>query len=191
MDTVRPMVDSLLDYTTSDLESMERERPELGRVELIDGALHATGESALGITHQIIMQRLFMLLQPLCPPGLLVMLDTWWHYDRSVGPGGKIRADVAVYRASDIPDGPQSFRAAPLASLEILSDDIRHDTVSKDSVYAEHGTRRAYLDPRRRNGWWLRLDGVDHDGPTAAWELDGWAPIVFERDALLAPAGGK
>lgn len=187
MASVRPMVESLIDYTCADLEALERERPELGRVELIDGALHATGESALGITHQIIMQRLFMVFQPICPPRLLVMLDTWWHYERKMGPGGKIRADLAIYAESDVPDLAQVFRAAPLASLEIVSDDAVHDTVAKDSVYEEHRARRAYLDPRQRDGWWLRLDGIDHDGPSAQWHLDGWEPVVFDKDVLLAP----
>jgi hypothetical protein len=181
------MVNSLADYTTEDLEALERERPELGRVELIDGALHATGESALGIPHQLIMQRLHLLLAPRCPAGLVVMLDTWWHYVRANGLSGKIRADVAAYRLADLPAAGKVFRSPPRFSLEILSDDAVHDLVAKDDVYAEHGTRRAYLDPDERGGWWWKADGVEHTAATATWQPDGWPPLTLDRGVLLAP----
>lgn len=182
-----PMVNSLADYTIEDLEALERERPELGRVELVDGALHATGESALGIPHQIIMQRIHLLLHPHCPTGLVVMLDTWWHYVRANGLSGKIRADVAVYRLDDLPPSGKVFRLPPLVSLEILSDDAVHDLVAKDDVYAEHGTRRAYLDPDERYGWWFKAEGVEYSAPTVTWKLDGWPPVVLDRAVALAP----
>jgi Uma2 family endonuclease len=176
-----PDVTSLLDYTTSDLEALERERPELGRVEIVEGALHATGESAVGIWHQLVVQRLYVLLLPQCPPALRVMIDTWWAYAR-----GKVRADVAVYRAEDIPVEGEVFRRPPLVAIEVLSDDALHDLVAKDAVYREHGARCAYLDPRRRFGWWCRLDGVDADDATVVWRPDGWPPLELHRDALLA-----
>ena len=187
MATVRPVVNSLAEYTTDDLEALERERPELGRVELIDGALHGTGESALGIPHQLIVQRLHLLLAPLCPLGLLVMLDTWWHYVRASGLSGKIRADVAVYRIAALPEAGKVFRLPPVASIEVLSDDALHDLAAKDDVYAEHGARRAYVDPDERYGWWWQADGQQVSGPQATWQLDGWPPIDLERAALLAP----
>lgn len=42
-DTSRMTASGLADYTLSDLEALENEHPELGRLEVIDGALHATG----------------------------------------------------------------------------------------------------------------------------------------------------
>lgn len=42
------VITDLADYTTADLEALEREHPEWGRLEVIDGALHATGGSAVG-----------------------------------------------------------------------------------------------------------------------------------------------
>ncbi len=92
------MITGLADYTLADLEALENERPELGRLEVIDGALHATGESAVGNLHQLIMQRLHLLFAAACPPGSIVRLDTWW-----MSPRGKIRPDVAVYRRGDEP----------------------------------------------------------------------------------------
>lgn len=182
MSTMGPMgITGLVDYTCEDLEQLERERPELGRVEVIDGALHATGESAVGDLHQLIVQRLYLLLVPLRPASHVIRLDTWWHSSR-----GRIRADVAIWRPEDRPANRKAFREPPRAVIEVLSDDARHDTVTKDDVFDQFGARRAYLDPRARWGWWLRLDGNDHDGPAATWSLDGWPPITFDRDALLA-----
>lgn len=169
-------------FTESDLEALEREHPELGRIEEIDGALHATGESAVGDLHQLIVQRLFLLFHPLCPPDQLIRLDVWWIFPR-----GKLRADLAVYRPQDRPENRKAFRVPAQAILEVLSDDGDHDVVRKEGMYAEYGvSHRAYLDPHRRDGWWARADGVDHDGPTAIWELPGWPPIPLDRDALLA-----
>lgn len=185
---MRPMVNSLAEYTTEDLEALERERPELGRVELIDGALHGTGESALGIPHQLIVQRLHLILAPLCPPGLLVMLDTWWHYVRANGLSGKIRADVGIYRSADLPGSGKVFRLPPVASVEVLSDDAMHDLAAKDSVYAEFGGRRAYVDPDQRFGWWWCADGQETDAPRVTWRPDAWPEIRLEKAALLAPA---
>lgn len=181
---------SLSDYTVEELEALEREWPELGRVELIDGALHATGESAMGIPHQIIMQRLHLLLTPLCPTGLLVMLDTWWHYVRPDGRRGKIRADVGIYRVEDLPDAGKVFLRPPVAVVEILSDDALHDLASKDEIYAQHSAQRAYIDPDQRYGWWWRADGNDVDGALARWVLDGWPSIELDKARLLAPASG-
>ena len=170
------------DYTLADLEALERERPELGRLEMIDGALHATGDSAVGNRHQLLLQRLHLLFAAACPPTHIVRLATWW-----LSPRGKIRPDVAVYRAGDEPaDREGAFQVAPLASVEILGDDDHHDLVRKDALYAQAGARRAYLDWRQRHGWWLRLDGAEHDGATAAWQLDGWPPLRLVRDELLA-----
>ncbi len=182
MASVPRMITGLADYTLADLEALENERPELGRLEVIDGALHATGESAVGNLHQLIMQRLHLLFAAACPPRSIVRIDTWW-----MSPRGKIRPDVAVYRRGDEPaDRYGAFQIAPQVILEILSDDADHDLVRKDGVYAQFGVaRRAYLDARQRYGWWCRIDGEDHDGPTARWQLDGWPELRFRREELL------
>jgi Uma2 family endonuclease len=80
-------------FTQAELERLEDEHPELGRLEVIDGALHATGGSAVGNLHQLLLQRLHLLLVPLCPPQHVLRLDTWWFLAR-----GTLRPDVAVYR---------------------------------------------------------------------------------------------
>jgi Uma2 family endonuclease len=178
------MATGLADYTLADLEALESERPELGRVEVIDGALHATGGSAVGNLHQRILQQLHLLFAHACPPTDLVRIDTWWH-----SPRGLLRPDVAVYRAGDEPPGRTgAFRVAPQAVVEVLSDDADHDLHRKDAIYAEHGVaRRAYLDAVQRHGWWLRLDGVDYRAPSAVWQLAGWPELTLRRDELLAP----
>lgn len=183
MASVPRMIPGVGDYTLSELETLENERPELGRLEVLDGALHATGESAVGNLHQLVMQRLHLVFAAACPRGWLVRIDTWWLSSR-----GKIRPDVAVYRRGDEPtDRHGAFRVPPQAVLEILSDDAVHDLVHKNEIYAADGvSRRAYLDPRQRFGWWLRLDGVDHTAPTVTWSLEGWPALTLDRDELLA-----
>lgn len=182
MGNVPEVFTGLADYTLADLEALERERPELGRLEVIDGALHATGGSAVGNLHQLIMQRLHLLFAAACPPGFIVRIDTWW-----LSPRGKLRPDVAVYRAGDEPeDRHGAFRVPPQAILEILSEDADHDLVKKDGVYAQSGvTRRAHLDAWGHFDWWLRADGVDHDEPVVQWRLDGWPPLHLDRAELL------
>lgn len=172
----------LADYTTADLEALEREHPEWGRLEVIDGALHATGGSAVGDRHQLVVQRLFQLLASACPPSHVVRLDTWWYSAR-----GLVRPDVAVYDVGDRPDDGRAFTAAPQAVLEVLSDDAHHDLVRKDGVYTELGVaHRAYVEPWGRYGWWCRLDGVDHDATVATWQLDAWPELRLDRNELLA-----
>ena len=183
MASVERMITGLADYTLADLEALENERPELGRLEVVDGALHATGESAVGNFHQLLMQRLHLIFAAACPPTAIVRLDTWW-----VSPRGKIRPDVAVYRPGDEPaDRFGAFHVTPTAILEILSDDAHHDLVRKDAIYAEaRVAHRAYLDMRERYAWWCRLDGDDHDEPAAEWRLDGWPPLRLVHDELFA-----
>lgn len=173
----------LADYTQSDLEALESQRPELGRIEVIDGALHATGGTGVGNRHQLIMQRLHLLFASLCPATHLVRLDTWWRCPR-----GWLRPDVAVYRTGDEPaDRAGAFAVAPQAIVEILSRDADHDLRRKDAVYAEHGVaHRAYLDPEQRYGWWVRVDGGDHVISPVAWPLPGWPQIRLSREELLA-----
>lgn len=183
MATVRPMRSGLADYTTTDLEALEAERPELGRLEVLDGALHATGESAMGYLHQMVVQRLYLQFAAACPPGAMVLLDTWWE-----SPRGKLRPDLALYRPEDRPANLRAFRVPPWAILEVLSDDADHDLVRKDAVYRDLGVaRRAYVEPWGRQSWWCRLDGVGHGRGTAVWELPDWQPLRLSRAELLAP----
>lgn len=183
MATVPRMIESVVDYTVDELEALERERPELGRVEVIDGALHATGDSAVGAWHQMVLSRLCRLMGALCPPGSVVLPDTWWF-----GPRGKLRADIGVYAEAALPPTIREkvLRVAPLAIVEVLSDDAHHDLVRKDGVYAGAGARRAFLDFYPRTAWWCRLDGQVVTAPRATWQLDGWPPIELHRDALFA-----
>ncbi len=182
MGSVSRMITGVTDYTQAELEALENQRPELGRLEVIDGALHATGGSALGNLHQLVMQRLHLLFAGACPLEAIVRIDTWCR-----SPRGKLRPDVAVYRRGDEPANRRGmFGVPPQAVLEILSDDADHDLVRKEDVYAEFGvTRRAYLDSQERQGWWCRLDGVDHDAPTVAWALEGWPELVLDREELF------
>jgi hypothetical protein len=181
MASVPRMISGLADYTLADLEALENERPELGRLEIIDGALHATGESAVGDLHQLVVQRLHLLFAPLCPATHIIRLDTWWESER-----GKIRPDLAIYRPADRPPNRKAFQVPPWATLEVLSDDADHDLRRKDAVYADFGVaHRGYVEPWGRFEWWCRLDGVEHAEPTATWRLPGWPPIDVERDVLL------
>lgn len=182
MANVPRMITDLAEYTSADLEALENEHPELGRLEVIDGALHATGGSAVGDLHQLIVQRLHLLFAAACPASHIVRIDTWWRSSR-----GLIRPDLAVYRPEDRPASRRSFTVPPWATVEVLSDDAHHDLVRKDDIYVEFGVaRRAYVEPWGRYRWWCRLDGVDHDGAEAVWELDGWPPLRLVRGELLA-----
>lgn len=135
MATVPPMSSTgLAAYTVADLEALEDERPELGRLEVIDGALHATGESAVGDRHQMIVQRLHLVFAAARPAGQIVRLDTWWESTQ-----GKLRPDLAVYRPEDRPANRKAFRLPPQATLEVLSDDADHDLVRKDGTTNSSG----------------------------------------------------
>ena len=48
MSSVPPLTKGLASDSTAYLEALEREHPELGRLEEIDGALHATGSRRWG-----------------------------------------------------------------------------------------------------------------------------------------------
>lgn len=182
MATVPPMSTGLAAYTVTDLEALEQERPELGRLEVIDGVLYATGGSAVGDLHQLVVQRLHLLFAAACPDTSIIRLDTWW-----VSARGKVRPDLAVYRPEDRPATRRAFRVPPSATLEVLSEDAHHDLVRKDAVYAAFGVaHRAYVEPWGRYPWWCRVEGVDHDGPVAEWRLGGWPPLRLVRDDLLA-----
>lgn len=182
MAKVPRVITDLADYTTADLEALEREHPEWGRLEVIDGALHATGGSAVGDRHQLVAQRLFQLLAGAVPPSHVVRIDTWWHSAR-----GLLRPDVAVYRAGDRPDDGRAFTVPRRVVVEVLSDDADHDLVRKDGVSIELGVaHRGYVEPWGRSEWWCRVDGVDHDTAVATWHVEDWPPLRLERDALLA-----
>lgn len=172
----------LADYTQSDLEALESQRPGLGRVEVIDDALHATGGTGVGNLHQLIVQRMFLLLAEACPVTHLVRLDTWWRCPR-----GWLRPDLAIYRAGDEPtDRAGAFEVTPQAVVEVLSADADHDLRRKDPIYAEHGiAHRVHVDPDRRYGWWIRVDGGDHDTSPVAWRLPGWPRLDLRREELL------
>lgn len=182
MSHVPRMITDLAEYTTADLEALENEHPEWGRLEVLDGALHATGGSAVGDRHQLVVQRVYLLFAEVCPQACIVRIDAWWRSAR-----GLLRPDLAVYRAEDRPADRRAFTVTPWAVVEVLSDDAHHDLVRKDEVYADLGaTRRGYVEPWGRYPWWCRLDGVDHDGDEATCHLEGWPELRLERDALLA-----
>jgi hypothetical protein len=182
MAKVPRVITDLAECTSADLEALESEHPELGRLEVIDGALHATGGSAVGDRHQLVVQRLFLLLVSACPAAHIVRIDTWWRSSR-----GLLRPDIAVYRVQDRPADRRVFTVPPRAAVEVLSEDAHHDLVRKDGLYTDSGVaHRAYVDPWGRFTWWCRLDGTDHDGPTVTWELEEWPPLRFDRASLLA-----
>lgn len=176
------LTSALTDATFAELEAYEAEHPEVGRIEVIDGVLHFSGESAVGYLHQMVVQGLHLLFAGAKPPGAIVSLDVWWLSQR-----GRIRPDLALYRPQDVPANLRAFRVPPWATLEVLSDDADHDIVLKDGIYAGAGVaRRAYIEPWGRFDWWCLLDGEPHAGPAVTWELPGWPPLVLDRDALLA-----
>ena len=174
------MATSLAEYTLEDLQRLERERPELGKVELVGEALHATGEST-GDRHQACVGRVYALLLPAVPATQVLRLDTYWFAAE-----GKFRPDLALWRAADRPADGGAFRAPPLAAVEVLSADRDHDLVTKAAVYAAHAVDLLVLDPAQVDGWWCRVGGSGVRAATTTWQPPGWPePVVLARDALL------
>ena len=175
------MATSLAEYTLEDLQRLERERPELGKVELVGQALHATGESVTGDRHQACVGGLHALLLATVPATQVLRLDTYWFARE-----GKFRPDLALWRATDRPADDGAFRAPPLAVVEVLSADRDHDLVTKAAVHAAHGVDLLVLDPAQVDGWWCRVGGGDVRAATATWQPPGWPePVLLARDALL------
>lgn len=184
---------ALAEYTLADLERLEAERPELGKVEILDGTLVATGDSVTGNRHQAVALVLTLLLARHCPDGFVVRPDTHWSLDRPLHGRTRLRPDIGVWRATDQPTDGGAFRVAPVAVVEVLSDDADHDLVRKDPVYRDAGVTALYVDPRERSGWWARIGAaacVDVDEPALAWAVPGWPPLRVERDAVLAAGSG-
>lgn len=174
-------VATLKEYTLADLERLQRDHPEFGRVEIIGGTLIAGGADVTGDRHQSVVQALFLALMATCPGEHVVRLDTYWF-----GDGVRLRPDLAVWRRADRPADGGAFTAPPVAVVEVLSSDADHDLVRKAAVYAAHGVAAWFVDPARRHGWWIAADSGHRVsvGP-AMLSLPGW-PELEITEAILA-----
>ena len=173
-------VDAFEEYGLAELEALQRDHPEFGRVEIVNGSLVAGGVDMTGDRHRSVVQALFLLLIEGCPAGRLVRIDTYWF-----GDGFRLRPDLAVWNAADRPADGGAFRAPPLAVIEVLSGDAEHDLVTKRAIYDANEVATVYVDPDRRSGWWLRTpDGIEHDGDLVELELPGGFAIDVERSVL-------
>jgi Uma2 family endonuclease len=168
-------------YTLGDIEALENEHPEFGRIEVVHGALYAGGLEVGSDTHMSIVQALNQLLVPACPAGHVVRFDTWWH----LGHGQLLSPDLAVWAEADRPGEEEAFRRPPRAVVEVLSLDSDHDLVTKHAIYRAHGVATWYVDRRRRFGWWLSDgDAVQVREPAFELTIPGWSPITI-TDAIL------
>lgn len=175
-------VGTLESYNLIDLEQLQREHPEFGRVEIINGSLIAGGVDVTGDRHQSVVQALFLLLITDCPADQIIRLDTYWF-----GQQNRLRPDLAVWRVADRPADGGAFIVPPIAVIEVLSTDADHDLIRKAQIYRAHGVKAWYVDPVSRNGWWL-TDGasVCHDGSSATIEMPARDPLAISRDILTA-----
>lgn len=173
-------VDTFEEYGVAELEALQRDHPEFGRVEIVNGSLVAGGVDMTGYQHQRVVQALFLLLVEGYPPGHLVQIDTYWF-----GDGFRVRPDLAVWPDADRPADGGAFRAPPIAAFEVLSADAEHDLVTKRAIYAANGVATVFVDPDRRNGWWLRTpDGADHIDDAVRVELPGATSIDIARSII-------
>ncbi|HWL42163.1 MAG TPA: Uma2 family endonuclease [Ilumatobacter sp.] len=168
-------------YTLEDIETLEHEHPEFGRIEIVNGALYAGGADLGSDVHQGITFELMMLLGSLRPPGFVVRGETYWR----AGPRQMLRPDVAIWAQHDRPVPEQAFQSPPMAVFEVLSRDRDHDLLTKHRIFREHGVATWYVDRRRTEGWWLG-DGesVQVGDPSFELTLPGW-PTVTITDAVL------
>jgi Uma2 family endonuclease len=163
-----------------ELDALERDHPELGRVEVIDGELLAGGVDMTGDRHQSVVQALLLLLAGACPAEHVVRLDTYWF----VGPH-RLRPDLAIWRTVDRPSDGGAFRRPPTAVIEVLSADAERDLVRKLAIYRSHVVATWFVDPAQRYGWWLST-GDDHwSGDEADITLPGWPSVCADRRLVL------
>ena len=174
---------SLHEYTLEDLDALARERPEFGRIEIIEGSLVAEGAEMTGDRHQGVVQAIFLALVDQQVDRHRIRLDTYWFASSPT----RLRPDIAIYRQRDRPADGGAYRVPPLAIFEVVSDNADHDLVRKRAIYREHGVVTWFVDPKRRHGWWLS-DGADetYDGETATIELPDRPPVTLERAMLDA-----
>lgn len=178
------MTTSVAAWELGDLERLEQERPELGKIEVFEGALYASGESVNTHRHQRVVDRMVRLLSEAVPRELLAVSDTWWFLQSR-----KVRPDVGVWRRTDLPSDGGVFRRPPVAVVEVLSEDRDHDLVRKHALYRAQEVPALFLDPSRSEGWWLRVAGHDVDEASYEWHLGAWS-VRLIRDQLLEGLSG-
>jgi len=178
------MTTSVAAWELEDVARLERERPELGRIEVFGGALYAIGESANTHRHQLVVDRMVRLLSDAAPDELLAVSDTWWFL-----PSRKVRPDVGVWRRADVPPDGGVFRRPPVAVVEVLSEDRDHDLVRKHALYRAERVPALFIDPSRQEGWWLRVADRDVDEAAFDWHLGDWS-VRLLRDDLLEGLSG-
>jgi Uma2 family endonuclease len=173
---------TLESYGLDELEELQQQHPEFGRVEIINGSLIAGGVDVTGDRHQSVVQALFLLLIEQCPSEQVIRLDTYWFGDQV-----RLRPDVAIWPTPDRPADGGAFVTPPLAVIEVLSTDADHDLVRKYEIYRSFGVVSWFVDPAQRNGWWLSDgDAFRFDGESATVELPGRPPIEVPRSLLSA-----
>lgn len=144
--------------------------PEDGRRhELIDGTLVVT--PAPGFGHQVVVTRLWALLDAACPEGLCVLVapfDVALADDTVVEPDLLV-APVGAFTERDLP-------SAPLLAVEVLSPSTRlYDLNLKKARYAAAGCP----------SYWV----VDPDRPSlTAWYLRGGEYVQVGHAAGTQPA---
>ncbi len=169
-------------YSLADLEALEREHPEFGRVEILSGTLVAAGANVTGDRHQAVVQAVFLALVADAPPDQVVRLDTYWF---SVDQ--RLRPDLAIWSADDRPADGGAFTRPPLAVFEILSADADHDLVRKATIHRRHDVANWFVDPAERHGWWLS-DGADISvtADSAAVDLPDRTSVTLDRQIIHA-----
>lgn len=123
-------------FTVRDLEGM----PDDGRrYELIDGMLHVTPGPTW--SHQEMTQRLFVLLDRICPPELRVMLAP---YAVRTSVLNEVQPDVQVARYDDLTE--EFLPVGPLLAVETLSRSTRlYDRNTKKAHYELLGVPSYWL----------------------------------------------
>jgi Uma2 family endonuclease len=170
---------TLESYGLVELEELQHQHPEFGRVEIINGSLIAGGVDVTGDRHQSVVQALFLLLMTECPPDQVVRLDTYWFGDQT-----RLRPDLAMWRTSDRPADGGAFTMPPVAVIEVLSSDADHDLVRKAEIYRAYGVAAWYVDPAERNGWWLTDGLTQHRGENVTINLPARASIVIPHSVI-------
>jgi Uma2 family endonuclease len=158
------------EYTVDELDAM----PDDGnRRELIDGSLIVTPGPAP--RHQIVLSRLFSLLAPAAPEGLLVLFAP---LDVRLSEKTNLQPDLLAARRDDFTE--TNLPVPPELVVEVLSPSTRHiDLGLKKSAHEAYGTAHYWvMDPTAPSiTAWVLVDGRYVESGHA----EGDEPLVLER----------